>query len=147
MRCGDVMNTRVFTCSSKQSAADCARLMRDEKVNMVPIVDDKQRVLGIVTARDLVDQVLADDDAGADMPASQVMREVHTCQSSENIAQVRATLSTRGKAVAVVVSDDGHCIGMVNLRELSIADENLHSSEFFRPQGLAAARRTAAKPN
>ena len=106
MRCGDVMITRVFTCGSQQSAADCARLMRDEKVNMVPVVDEQNRVLGIVTARDLVDQVLADGDAAAEMPVRQVMRDVLTCQSSESVAQVRATLSVRGRATAVVVSDD-----------------------------------------
>ena len=147
MRCGDVMNTRVFTCSSQQSAADCARLMRDQKVNMVPVIDDRKQVRGLVTARDLVDKILAQDDAGAHMPVREVMKDVLTCQSSESIAQVRATLATRGRYLAVVVSDDGHCIGTINLRELSIADENLHSSEFFKAVRPVTARRAATKPS
>ena len=145
MRCGDVMNTRVFTCGSQQSAADCARLMRDQKINMVPVVDDRQQVRGIVSARDLVDQVIA-ADAGAGTQVSEVMRDVLTCQSSDSVAQVRATLSTRGKSVAVVVSDDGHCLGVINLRDLAIADENLHSSEFFEVR-TTAKKRALAKPS
>jgi CBS domain-containing protein len=48
------MSREVFTVSEETSVEDLARLFAEKGVNAMPVVDDRQRLLGIVTATDLV---------------------------------------------------------------------------------------------
>lgn len=50
----DFMNTQMITMRSKDSVLDIARRMVEGNVSSVAITDDKQRIIDIVTERDIV---------------------------------------------------------------------------------------------
>ena len=50
----DIMSTPLITVSVDKTAGDAARMMVKHKVRRLPIVDENQRVIGIVTVRDLL---------------------------------------------------------------------------------------------
>jgi CBS-domain-containing membrane protein len=50
----DIMSREVFTVSEETSVEELARLFSEKGVNAMPVVDDRQRLRGIVTATDLV---------------------------------------------------------------------------------------------
>jgi CBS-domain-containing membrane protein len=50
----DIMSREVFTVGEETSVEELARLFSEKGVNAMPVVDDRQRLLGIVTATDLV---------------------------------------------------------------------------------------------
>src|SRR3974390_1070507 len=56
----DVMKKSVVTCREKDSLKHCADLMRDWKIGMLPVVDVHDRLVGVVTDRDLVVRGLAE---------------------------------------------------------------------------------------
>jgi CBS-domain-containing membrane protein len=54
LKAKDIMSQEVHTVSEETSVEELARLFAEKGVNAMPVVDDRQRLLGIVTATDLV---------------------------------------------------------------------------------------------
>ena len=50
----DIMSTPLITVSADKTAGDAAHMMVKHKVRRLPIVDEHQEVIGIVTVRDLL---------------------------------------------------------------------------------------------
>ena len=67
----DLMSSNPRTVSSDSSVAEAARMMRDEDVGLVPVVDG-QRLVGTVTDRDITIRVVAEQKD----PQSTQVREV-----------------------------------------------------------------------
>src|SRR5215213_8754900 len=55
----DFMSTDVVTISSRAGLTEAARLMRDEDVGLLPVVDGGE-IRGVVTDRDIVIKALAE---------------------------------------------------------------------------------------
>lgn len=53
-RAGDLMSTPPITVGAEAPLAQIARLFQEHNINRVPITDDKQKLLGIMTRSDLV---------------------------------------------------------------------------------------------
>ncbi|MER1986973.1 MAG: acetoin utilization AcuB family protein [Solibacillus sp.] len=49
----EIMNTQVYTLKPANTVRDAVRLMREEKIRHVPIVDEKRAVVGIITEHDI----------------------------------------------------------------------------------------------
>ena len=58
-RLGEIMSSPVETCSLSTTVKDIARQMTKKSVGAILVCDDKQRLVGIVTERDLVIKSLA----------------------------------------------------------------------------------------
>jgi CBS-domain-containing membrane protein len=54
LKAKDIMSQEVHTVSEETSVEELARLFAEKGVNAMPVGDDRQRLLGIVTATDLV---------------------------------------------------------------------------------------------
>lgn len=54
LKAQDIMSREVFTVSEETSVEELARLFAEKGVNAMPVVDDRQRLRGIVTETDLV---------------------------------------------------------------------------------------------
>jgi signal-transduction protein with cAMP-binding, CBS, and nucleotidyltransferase domain len=50
----DIMSTPLITVSADKTAGDAARMMVKHKVRRLPIIDESNKVIGIVTVRDLL---------------------------------------------------------------------------------------------
>ncbi|MFI8371906.1 CBS domain-containing protein [Streptomyces sp. NPDC085466] len=57
----DVMSTPAITVHAEEAAADAARLMVRRGVERLPVVDEEERLVGIVTRRDLLRVFLRPD--------------------------------------------------------------------------------------
>jgi CBS domain-containing protein len=51
---GDVMTKRVVTISSEEEISKAARIMADEKINRLPVVDENGELVGIITRGDVI---------------------------------------------------------------------------------------------
>jgi CBS domain-containing protein len=60
-RVKELMTRKVATVTPEEGAAEAARLMRLWKVNRLPVVDVKGRVVGILTRADLVHAISGED--------------------------------------------------------------------------------------
>jgi CBS domain-containing protein len=51
---GQIMTKKVYTARESDPATEVARLMNRRKINRVPIVDDNDKLVGIITRTDMV---------------------------------------------------------------------------------------------
>lgn len=51
---GEVMSDRPLTIKPEQLVREAARLMHDKKIRRLPVIDEQDRVIGIITQGDIV---------------------------------------------------------------------------------------------
>ena len=51
---GEVMSDRPLTIKPEQLVREAARLMHDKKIRRLPVIDEQERVIGIITQGDIV---------------------------------------------------------------------------------------------
>jgi CBS domain-containing protein len=54
MKAEDVMTTRVITVTENQTKQQAARLLSDHRISGLPVVNDNQTVVGVVTEYDVI---------------------------------------------------------------------------------------------
>jgi CBS domain-containing protein len=73
-KCGELMTRRLTLLPETASVLDVARLMREQRIGLVPICQSGSGVLlGVVTERDLVIRLCAEDRKPSEVPLSEVM--------------------------------------------------------------------------
>src|SRR5687768_17349023 len=121
MRCCDVMSREVRVCHAEDSVRDCAKLMRDEDIGFVPVVDDDGRVIGTVTDRDLTIRVLASAKKGRNRTrARDVMsRPVMACRGEDDLEKAERMLAQAKVSRLPVLDEEGRCIGVISLFDVA----------------------------
>ena len=90
-----------------------------EQRGTVPVVDDRGRLAGVVTAGDLTRLIERDEEGWASVPVKDVMsRQPLIAGPDERGAAVVHRLEDRGYMAAPVVDDEGRLLGVVHLHDL-----------------------------
>ncbi len=118
----DVMTAEVFIVAPGNPVSQAARLMRDNDIGFLPVVDAEDGVVGVLTDRDLVLQVLA-EQRPATTPVEDVMtEEVVTCHAGDDIALCEHLMRENQVRRMVVLGDDDQLAGVVSLADLAQSD-------------------------
>jgi CBS domain-containing protein len=81
IRVRDVMTGHVYTCSPDEDVRTVLNTMQKGRVRRLPVVDQKQRLVGIISTNDLVAR--ADCRTGADVPGEEFLETLRTiCKHS-----------------------------------------------------------------
>jgi predicted transcriptional regulator len=122
MRVGDVCTRSVVHCSRNASALEVAKMMRDDNIGNVVVVDDRdgQKVpIGVVTDRDIVVQLVAKEiDPGDIMVTDLMARELFVALEEEDIHDAIQRMRYRGARRLPVVDREGALVGVVALDDL-----------------------------
>jgi len=115
----DIMTPGSTCVSTKDSAADAARLMGDLGVGALPICGPDDKIKGVVTDRDLIVKVVAQGrDLGA-FPAGDLnQNEAVTIGADDEADEVLATM-THHKVRRLPVIDGDRLVGMVSLADVA----------------------------
>lgn len=54
MKAKDIMNRQIITVTAEMTVDETARILLDNKISGVPVVDDQNKVIGIVSETDLI---------------------------------------------------------------------------------------------
>jgi CBS domain-containing protein len=129
MRAKELMTTHVLTCQEGDSLERAAQLMWERDVGAIPVVDSDQRVIGMITDRDIC---MAAYTQGCGLAArsvgSAMSREPHTCKSDDGIPLVEEMMR-RHQVRRLPVVDGGRLVGMVSLNDLALAAGNRKASK------------------
>ena len=108
----DAMTSDVKTAAPSQSLTDVARLMKQEDVGSVPVVDG-ERLVGVVTDRDIVVRGIADgSDPHAIKAGDIASRDVVTVKPGDDLDDAMR-LMAQHQVRRLPVVDDGHLVGVV----------------------------------
>ena len=117
MKVQDVM-TRDPSCVTPDSPArDAARIMKEEDVGIVPVVDDQssRKLVGVVTDRDLAIRIVAAERDGTTR-VREVMSEARlaTCSPDEDIDEAMDTMAAEQVRRIPIVDERGSLVGIVS---------------------------------
>ena len=112
---------RLLTISQACTILDAARLMNTHHVGSLIVTDGFDDMCGIITERDILTRVIAEERSTIDTQVSQIMtRKVISCDPSTKLAEVR-TIMTEKRIRHIPVIDEGSIVGMVSIGDLNAA--------------------------
>ena len=118
----DVMSTDLVTVGSKTTIADVARLMRDNDIGPVVVVDGES-VFGIVTDRDITVRAVADGQDPEATPVGVVATTPVTTIGPEDTLEDAAEAMRAQSVRRLVVAERGRPLGILSLGDLAQTDD------------------------
>ena len=102
------------TITRDKTVADALRLMRENRIGGIPVIDSERHLIGIVTNRDLRFQ------QNMDLPVSEVM-------TSENLVTTKSADMEEASQILLhnkieklpVVDDENHLVGLITYRDIT----------------------------
>lgn len=114
--CADVMTKDPVSCLPEEKISDVALLMKAQDIGPVLIVDSEedQRLVGIITDRDIAIKVVAGGLDPQSTPVSQVMtRDPVTCLDTDELGKALSSMSSYQLRRIPVVNESGRLVGII----------------------------------
>ncbi|KAB3534846.1 CBS domain-containing protein [Alkaliphilus pronyensis] len=126
MKVRDVMTSNIIAANSNTSIAEVAKKMRDLNIGAVPICDENNYPIGIVTDRDIVirgvvDGLTSSDDIG------EIMSKQVIYVSPDMHVHEAARLMGEKQIRRLPVIENGRIIGMVSIGDLAV--QNIYEND------------------
>jgi len=119
MTIGDSMTMDVAPCRATDSLNRAAQLMWDRRCGCVPVLDDAEQVVGMLSDRDVCMAAYTQGRRIDDIPATVAMsRPVWTCAPSTSVEEAEDLMMAHGVRRLVVV-DDRQLQGLVSLDDIA----------------------------
>ncbi|MES1205890.1 MAG: CBS domain-containing protein [Pseudomonadota bacterium] len=121
----DVMTTHVSAAWQDSTVKELAVIMAGEAIGSIPVVDPDNRLLGLVTYRDIVIRACAGDRGIDDLRACDAMTPQPTgIGPSATISHALAEMGRLHVHRLPVVDGGAHLIGMVSLGDIATRGGN-----------------------
>ncbi len=119
LRVEDIMSTPPITIDRNAKIRVAARLMHDNRVGSVLVVDDEGKLIGIVTERDIV-FACAEGWSADQHEVWEIMTENPiTIKPSDTIGVALEKMGETGVRHLPVVDDEGKPVGVVAFRDIA----------------------------
>lgn len=113
----DIMSSPVITANEDDSAHEVAKLMRDNDISCVIVTTKDGKPVGIITEKDLVTRVVAENVRPSDVTAKEIMSTpLITIDAEKTISEAakemnrydvrRLAVMYKGQLIGIITSDD-----------------------------------------
>jgi CBS domain-containing protein len=119
----ELMTASPACCKTSDSIQAAAKMLDSYDVGSLPVVEGNEgnRLVGIVTDRDLVINALA--DGNFDATVGDVMTaQPHAARENDDIARVQQIMSEEQVRRVPVINDQGGVVGIISQADLALAD-------------------------
>jgi CBS domain-containing protein len=121
MNVKDVMTRGVKCTHPSTTLQEAARMMRDLDVGPLPVCGDNERLVGLLTDRDIAVRAVAD---GQD-PRTTTVRDVMTpdivyCFEDQDVSEAARLMKEHQIRRLVVLNRDKRLVGIVSLGDLAV---------------------------
>ena len=130
MQVSQIMSPSVRTVGPDQTIRDAAAVMRTEDIGALP-VRENDRLIGIITDRDIALRAVADDKQPSSTPVREIMTaEVKYCFDDEDADAIANNMAEQQIRRLPVVSREKRLVGILSLGDMA-------NRGAPRPAGLA----------
>ncbi|NLM21129.1 MAG: CBS domain-containing protein [Peptococcaceae bacterium] len=119
MKVKEIMSTDVVFVDATARVAEIAKVMKQNSIGAVPVVKNG-RVVGIITDRDIVLRVLAENKDYHSVPAEQIMSNDPVCIEENYDVDRAAELMSEYQIKRLPVLRNGNLVGIIALGDLAI---------------------------
>jgi CBS domain-containing protein len=114
----DAKGGSVLTIEPTASLEQAAKILAERRIGALVVTGPEQRVVGIVSERDVVSMLAARGCHALDVPLTAVMtRKVTTCSPSDTISTIMEQM-TAGKFRHVPVVEQGRLTGIISIGDV-----------------------------
>lgn len=133
MNVESVMTSSPACCTSATPLRDVARMMIDNDCGQIPVVDDAQRPIGVVTDRDIAVRVVAQGRNSNDATAADAMSTpVRTVTANTSLADCVCLMEAEQIRRVPVVDASGRLAGIVSIADLALAGKQEATAEVVK---------------
>lgn len=122
LKCSVVMTGNPKCCLPSDTVSTAAKMMRDENVGSIPVVEDQQskNLIGIITDRDLALQVVANVcDSSSTKVADVMTRQVVTCRADDDLQVAMDAMSSHQLRRIPVVDSSNRIVGIISQADVA----------------------------
>ena len=124
MRVKDVMTAGAKACLPETSLAEAAALMWENDCGALPVVNVEDRVVGVVTDRDICFGATTKSRPPFEVSVGEVITgKVFACAPDDDIHQALKTMQSERVRRLPVVSEDGALRGIVSMNDVVLRAE------------------------
>jgi CBS domain-containing protein len=114
-----IMTRQVVTINFTKSALDAALLMKEKRISSLIVQDNDNKSLGIITERDFVKRVCADDKRSSEVKISELMSKIQTFAQPDTPVEVAVQRMINNRIRRLPVISDGKVIGIITVTDLA----------------------------
>ena len=119
MKVKECMCNNVCYCTLDTKISDVAKIMNNNKIGCVPVCNEENCVVGILTDRDIILRSIACDKDVKNTNVSEIMTcNTTCCDSNDDIANVTKTMGQIGIR-RIPVTENGKLVGMLTIGDFA----------------------------
>lgn len=125
MKVKDLMTTDVKRCSPETNLAAAAKIMWEGDCGAVPVTDERDHVIGVITDRDICIAAATRPRTEGEIPARDVIsKAVYTCAPGDDVRAALETMKARKVRRLPVVEQGGRLVGIVSIHDIALQSRN-----------------------
>jgi len=114
----EIMSKNVIKVNSEISAFEISKIMVKRRISSVVIIDHKDKIIGIVTEKDLIKEVCAKNLLGTTLQAAKVMSSPLITISKNSTINDATKLMVEKKIKHLAIHDNNDIIGILTTYDL-----------------------------
>lgn len=129
----EIMTADPQCCTRETTLNDVARLMVEADCGEIPIIDASNRLVGVITDRDIVCRVVAKGKNPSAVTAGEIMTEpVVVVQQNTPLEQVLSLMEDHQIRRVPVVDASGCCCGIIAQADVAMVAKESQTGELVR---------------
>ena len=121
MKVKELMTTDVKRCSPDTNLAAAAKIMWEGDCGAVPVTDERDRVVGVITDRDICIAAATRPHTEGEIPVRDVLsKTLYTCAPTDDVRSALETMKARKVRRLPVVEPGGRLAGLVSIHDIAV---------------------------
>jgi CBS domain-containing protein len=132
MKAREMMSKNPTCVTPDTPLVDAARLMKDENIGVVPVVEssDSRRLVGVLTDRDIAIRAVAEGRDGATTSVGHVMStNVRTSAPDDSVNDVMALMGSEQIRRVPIVDERGDIVGIIAQADIVLEGDDNKKAE------------------
>ncbi|MCM3610086.1 CBS domain-containing protein [Planococcus sp. MERTA32b] len=127
MKIADIMTKEVDTCTPQSSLQEAAAKMKEINVGSIPVIDN-DKLVGIITDRDIVIRGIA-DNVSLDTAVSEILSENMVTGNKDMSVEDAAELMADHQIRRLPIVDNDKVVGIVSLGDIAVKDKSYGNAD------------------
>jgi CBS domain-containing protein len=122
MNVSQLMTMNAVTCRPEEPLHRAAQIMWDNDCGCVPVVDDSNKIQGMITDRDVCMAALMEGKSLSEIRIANAMsRAIYACSPDDDVEKAAELMRVRQVRRIPVIDPQGQVVGVVSLGDLARA--------------------------
>ncbi|MGI9294785.1 MAG: CBS domain-containing protein [Pseudomonadales bacterium] len=147
LQVNDLMSRDVLACTPDSALDEVAHMMWEKDCGAIPIVDNDNKPVGVITDRDIAMGSALQHEASWNIRAQDINggKEVYSCRTEDDVRDALQLMQDKQVRRLPVVNNDGHLAGMLSLNDVIIRATKTKRSNLSYDDAITTLKSVSAQ--